>query len=51
METGNEGRNEKKFKNFGKRVDDFMVDLMKLVTSFKKNSKKNSKNLKQLLKK
>ena len=27
METGNEGRNEKKFKNFGKRVDDFMVDL------------------------
>ena len=27
METDNEGRNEKKFKNFGKRVDDFMVDL------------------------
>ena len=27
METDNEGRNEKKFKNFGKRVDDFMMDL------------------------
>jgi hypothetical protein len=27
MENSNEGRNEKKFKNFGKRVDDFMVDL------------------------
>jgi len=27
METNNEGRNEKTFKNFGKKVDEFMDDL------------------------
>ena len=27
METTEEGKNEKTFKNFGKKVDDFMVEL------------------------
>jgi predicted translin family RNA/ssDNA-binding protein len=27
METNNEGKTEKNFKNFGRKVDDFMADL------------------------
>jgi len=46
METGNEGRNEKKFKNFGKRVDDFMMDLSDASEKLQKEFKEKFEELK-----
>ena len=46
METGNEGRNEKKFKNFGKRVDDFMMDLNDASEKLQKEFKEKFEELK-----
>jgi hypothetical protein len=46
METGNEGRNEKKFKNFGKRVDDFMMDLNEASERLQKEFREKFEELK-----
>ena len=46
METGNEGRNEKKFKNFGKKVDDFMMDLHEAGDKLQKEFREKFEELK-----
>lgn len=46
METSNEGRNEKKFKNFGKRVDDFMLDLNEASEKLQREFKEKFEELK-----
>ena len=46
METSNEGRNEKKFKNFGKKVDDFMVDLNEAGEKLQKEFREKFEELK-----
>jgi chromatin remodeling complex protein RSC6 len=46
MENSNEGRNEKKFKNFGKRVDDFMLDLNEAGEKLQKEFREKFEDLK-----
>lgn len=46
METSNEGKNERSFKNFGKKVDDFMVELNESTERLKKEFKQKYEELK-----
>jgi len=46
METNKEGRNEKTFKNFGKKVDDFMGDLNEATDRLQKEFKEKLEELK-----
>ena len=46
MEPNQEGRNEKKFKNFGKKVDDFMADLNEASERLQKEFKEKLEDLK-----
>ena len=46
MEPNQEGRNEKKFKNFGKKVDDFMADLNGASERLQKEFKEKLEDLK-----
>jgi C4-dicarboxylate-specific signal transduction histidine kinase len=46
METNKEGQNEKTFKNFGKRVDQFMVELNEAGEKLEKEFKEKYEDLK-----
>jgi len=46
METNNEGKNERSFKNFGKKVDDFMVELNEATERLKREFKQKYEELK-----
>lgn len=46
METSNEGQNEKKFKNFGKKVDHFMSDLHEAGEKLQKEFREKFEELK-----
>jgi hypothetical protein len=47
METKDEGQNEKAFKNFGKRVDQFMVELNEAGDKMQKEFQQKYEELKQ----
>lgn len=46
MEPNQEGKNEKAFKNFGKKVDDFMADLNGASERLQKEFKEKLEDLK-----
>jgi ElaB/YqjD/DUF883 family membrane-anchored ribosome-binding protein len=46
MENKDEGRNERSFKNFGKRVDDFMVELNEAGEKLEKEFREKYEELK-----
>ncbi len=46
METNNEGKNEKKFKNFGKKVDGFMSELNEAAEKLQKEFREKYEELK-----
>lgn len=46
METENEGKNEKAFKNFGRRVDDFMNEVNESTERLRKEFKDKLEDLK-----
>ena len=46
MEPNEEGKNEKAFKNFGKKVDDFMADLNDASDRLQKEFKEKLEDLK-----
>jgi hypothetical protein len=46
METSNEGKAEKKFKNFGKKVDDFLSELDEASERLQKEFKEKFEDLK-----